>query len=191
MGSFTLAEIKKLDAGGWFAPRFRGERVPTLQEYLALLDRTGQSLLLELKRPDLYPGIERQTLDALGRAGWLDGPHLAGRLVIQSFSAPALRTTHRLRPTVRTGLLGTPPAARLEQYAAYVDEINTEQRAVTSEYVHAVHALKSPHWPRMRVNAWTVDSAGAATALVRLGVDGIITDRPDVIEKAAREPGRA
>ncbi|MCX5383966.1 glycerophosphodiester phosphodiesterase family protein [Streptomyces sp. NBC_00083] len=184
VGSFTLAEIKTLDAGGWFAPRFRGERVPTLQEYLGLLDRTDQNLLLELKQPDLYPGIERQTLDALGRAGWLDGPHVARRLVVQSFSASALRTTHRLRPAVRTGFLGAPPVAQLGQYAAYVDEINPEQRAVTAAYVRAVHALKSPHWPRMRVNPWTVDSTGAAAALVKEGVDGIITNQPDVIEKA-------
>ncbi|MFG2719079.1 glycerophosphodiester phosphodiesterase [Streptomyces sp. NPDC048416] len=186
VGSFSLAEIKTLDAGGWFAPGFRGERVPTLQEYLALLDRTGQSLLLELKQPELYPGIETQTLDALGRAGWLDGPHVARRLIVQSFSAPALRTTHRLRPAVRTGFLGSPPVSQLKQYAVFADEINSEQRAVTSTYVEAVHHLKGPHWPRMRVNAWTVDSPAAATGLVKLGVDGIITNRPDVIEKATR-----
>ncbi|MFE9371252.1 glycerophosphodiester phosphodiesterase [Streptomyces sp. NPDC006711] len=184
VGSFTLAEIEQLDAGGWFGPGFRGERVPTLQEYLSLLDRTGQSLLLELKQPELYPGIERQTLDTLGRAGWLDGPHLTRRLIVQSFSAPALRTTHRLRPEVRTGFLGNVPLSRLGQYAAFVDEFNTEQRAVTSAYVRAVHALRSPHGPRMRVNAWTVDSADAARALVRRGVDGLITNRPDVIGRA-------
>ncbi|MFE9403218.1 glycerophosphodiester phosphodiesterase [Streptomyces sp. NPDC006530] len=186
VGSFTLAEIKTLDAGGWFAPRFHGERVPTLAEYLGRLDRTGQGLLLELKRPELYPGIEDQTLRALARAGWLDGPHLARRLVVQSFSAPALRTTHRLRPAVRTGFLGNPPVSELKRYAAFADQINPEQRAVTSPYVNAVHTTLGPHRLPMRVNAWTVDSAPDATRLVRLGVDGLITNRPDVIAKATR-----
>ncbi|MEU9196081.1 glycerophosphodiester phosphodiesterase [Streptomyces hundungensis] len=193
VGSFTLAEIKTLDAGGWFAPRFRGERVPTLAEYLRRLDRTGQGLLLELKRPELYPGIEGQTLRALTRAGWLDGPHIARRLVVQSFSAPALRTTHRLRPAVRTGYLGNPPVSQLKRYAAFADQINPEQRTVTSAYVKAVHATLGPHRAPMRVNAWTVDSGPAAARLVGLGVDGVITNRPDVIAKATRRirPGTA
>ncbi|RCH70342.1 glycerophosphodiester phosphodiesterase [Streptomyces sp. SDr-06] len=186
VGSFTLAEIKKLDAGSWFNPRFRGERIPTLREYLSLLDHTGQGLLLELKQPELYPGVERQALDALGRSGWLDPAHLNRRLVVQSFSAPALRTTHRLRPSVRTGFLGNPPVSQLKQYAAFSDEINAEQHTVTSAYVKAVHALKGPHRVGLRLNTWTVDSAPAATRLVGLGVDGIITNRPDVIAKALR-----
>ncbi|MFD7016227.1 glycerophosphodiester phosphodiesterase [Streptomyces sp. NPDC059928] len=184
VSSFTLAEIKQLDAGGWFAPRFRGERIPTLQEYLGLLDHTGQGLLLELKQPELYPGIERQALDTLGRAGWLDRPHLARRLVVQSFSAPALRTTHRLRPAVHTGFLGNPPVTQLKQYAVFSDEINAEQHGVTSAYAKAVHALRGPHRLRLRLNTWTVDSAPAATRLIELGVDGIITNRPDVVENA-------
>ncbi|MFI6470890.1 glycerophosphodiester phosphodiesterase [Streptomyces sp. NPDC050516] len=186
VGSFSLAEIKQLDAGSWFGPDFRGERIPTLQEYLDLLDDTGQGLLLELKQPELYPGIERQTLDVLGRADWLDRPHLARRLIVQSFSAPALRTTHRLRPEVRTGFLGNPPVSQLKQYAAFTDEINAEQHSVTAAYVKAVHGMKGAHSKAMRINTWTVDNAPAATKLVRMGVDGIITDRPDLIESATR-----
>lgn len=187
VSSFTLAEIKTLDAGSWFAPRFRGERIPTLQEYLDLLDDTGQSLLLELKQPELYPGIERQTLDALDQADWLDRSHLARRLVVQSFSAPALRTTHRLRPDVRTGFLGNPPVSQLKQYASFTDEINAEQHTVTSAYVGAVHSLKGAHRKAMRINTWTVDNAPAATRVMRMGVDGIITDRPDLIAHTARQ----
>ncbi|KOU38432.1 glycerophosphodiester phosphodiesterase [Streptomyces sp. WM6378] len=186
VGSFSLAEIKQLDAGSWFGPDFRGERIPTLQEYLDLLDDTGQGLLLELKQPELYPGIERQTLDVLDRADWLDRPHLARRLIVQSFSAPALRTTHRLRPEVRTGFLGNPPVSQLKQYAAFTDEINAEQHSVTAAYVKAVHGMKGAHSKAMRINTWTVDNAPAATKLVRMGVDGIITDRPDLIESATR-----
>jgi glycerophosphoryl diester phosphodiesterase len=37
VAGFTLAELRKLDAGGWFDPAFAGERVPTLDEVFALL----------------------------------------------------------------------------------------------------------------------------------------------------------
>src|SRR5688572_17841479 len=55
VGSFTLAEIKQLDAGSWFSPKFAGERVPTLREWVLAVGSAG--MLLEAKDPQLYPGI--------------------------------------------------------------------------------------------------------------------------------------
>ncbi|MFE0628973.1 glycerophosphodiester phosphodiesterase [Streptomyces sp. NPDC058864] len=186
VADFTLAEIRRLDAGSWFAPRFRGERVPTLQEYLELLDRDQQGLLLELKQPELYPGIEKQTVDALEKAGWLDQAHLSGRLVVQSFSADALRRTHELRPAVVTGFLGSPPVSRLKEYAAFADQINPDEKDVTYAYVQAVHSVNGPDGKPMRVNAWTVDDLTTAVRMAALGADGIITNRPDVIRNGVQ-----
>lgn len=184
VADFTLKEIKRLDAGGWFGRKYAGERVPTLKQYLGQLDRTGQGVLLELKQPQLYPGIESQTLAVLRDDGWLDHHHVTRKLVVQSFSAAALRTTHRLRPSVRTGYLGTPDAAELGRYAAFADQINPAESTVNWTYVNEVHDIRGPHGAALRVNAWTVDDAGAAARLIAFGVDGIITNKPDVIEDA-------
>jgi glycerophosphoryl diester phosphodiesterase len=184
VADFTLREIKRLDAGSWFGRKYARERIPTLAQYMGQLDRTGQGVLLELKQPQLYPGIEKQTLALLDKEGWLDGPHIADRLVIQSFSAAALRTTHRLRPAVRTGFLGNPAVGELPSYAAFADQINPSDKTLTWSYVDAVHHTRGPHGVDMRVNTWTVDDTSRATAVAGLGVDGIITNRPDVIEDA-------
>lgn len=184
VADFTLREIKRLDAGSWFGKKYARERIPTLGQYVDELGRTGQSLLLELKQPQLYPGIEKQTLALLGKEGWLDGRHLTNRLVVQSFSADALRATHRLRPAVRTGFLGNPAVGELRAYAAFADQINPSDTAVTWSYVDAVHHTRGPHGVDMRVNTWTVDDTARAATLAGLGVDGIITNRPDVIENA-------
>lgn len=88
---FTAAEIARLDAGSWFDPEFAGERVPTLREYMERLSRNHQKLVLEIKNPELYPGIERQTLKLLSNEGWLDPVHLRDRLIVQSFSAGSVR----------------------------------------------------------------------------------------------------
>lgn len=186
VADFTLAEIRRLDAGIWFAPHFSGERVPTLEEYLRLLDRDQQGLLLELKRPELYPGIEKETVDALEKAGWLDQAHLSGRLVIQSFDADALRRTHELRPAVVTGFLGSPPVSRLKEYAAFTDQINPDAKDVTYAYVQAVHSVKGPDGKPLRMNAWTVDDLATAVRMAALGADGIITNRPDVIRNGVQ-----
>ncbi|MFI9200916.1 glycerophosphodiester phosphodiesterase [Streptomyces sp. NPDC053048] len=187
VSDFTLAEIRKLDAGSWYDRRFKGERVPTLERYLRRVDHNRQKLLLEVKAPELYPGIERQLVAELRRTGWLERSHVRGKLVVQSFSAQSLKTLHRLRPDIKKGFLGAPKAADLRSYAAFADQINPGHKNVTPAWVRAVHALKGPHARQLEISAWTVDDADEAVRLARMGVDGIITNAPDVIAEALAE----
>ncbi|MER6912827.1 glycerophosphodiester phosphodiesterase family protein [Streptomyces sp. NPDC000594] len=190
---FTAAEIATLDAGGWFGPAWAGARVPTLRAYLHRLDRNRQRLLLEVKRPGLYPGIEGDILRVLRAEGWLDPDRVRRRLVVQSFDAESLRTVRRLAPRVVTGFLGTPPVAELPAYAAFTDQINPPHTTLTADYVAAVQRLKGPHHRPLRVNTWTVNDPAGARRVAAAGVDGIITDRPDLVREALEErtePGK-
>ncbi|MEU7318625.1 glycerophosphodiester phosphodiesterase family protein [Streptomyces sp. NPDC007083] len=189
VSDFTLEEIKSLDAGSWLDSRFAGERIPTLGEYLDRLTRNGQDLLLELKSPALYPGIERETLDELDRQGWLDRRHTRSRLIIQSFDKGAVQKVHQQRPEVKTGFLGTPKAAELKDYAAFADQINPTHTDATADYVKAVHALKGPHHKRMEIFTWTVNDAETARKVADAGVDGIISNKPDVVSDAVQGSG--
>lgn len=181
---FTAAEIARLDAGSWFGPAFTGTRVPTLTQYMREVEHNHQSLLLEIKNPELYPGIEQQTLKVLGNEGWLDQSHLGGRLIVQSFSADSIRIVHDLSPGIRTGFLGTPSVSALHEYAAFTDLINPSYGSISTSYVSAVHGLTGPHGTPMEVYAWTVDDAPTAWKVAGYGVDGIITNRPDVVRSA-------
>ncbi|MER6345669.1 glycerophosphodiester phosphodiesterase [Streptomyces sp. NPDC001595] len=184
---FTAAEIARLDAGSWFGPAYAGARVPTLKKYLRRVESHDQKLLLEIKKPELYPGIERDTLKVLANEGWLDRRHVASRLVVQSFSADSMRTVHALRPGVRTGFLGTPPVAELPEYARFVDQVNPPYSSVSVGYVAAVQAFTGPHDLRLQVSTWTVDTADIARTVAGSGVDGIISNRPDVVREALDE----
>lgn len=181
---FTAAEIARLDAGSWLGARYAGTRVPTLRQYLDRIGHNRQNLLLEIKSPDIYPGIEQATLSVLRQAGWLDPAHVRDRLVIQSFGADSVRTVHELRPDVVTGFLGTPAVADLPSYAEFTDQINPTYTSISGGYVAAVHALKGPHEKRLQVNTWTVNDAAHALQVAGLGVDGIITNAPDVVRAA-------
>ncbi|THA65717.1 glycerophosphodiester phosphodiesterase [Streptomyces sp. A0958] len=185
---FTAAEISRLDAGSWFGPRYAGARVPTLRQYLKRIGHNRQNLLLEIKSPEIYPGIERATLQVLNQEGWLDRSHVRDRLVIQSFGADSVRTVHELRPDVITGFLGNPAVAELPAYAAFTDQINPSYTTLSGDYVAAVHALKGPHNKKLQVNTWTVNDAAHALQVKGMGVDGIITNAPDVVRAAVR-PG--
>ncbi|MFE6685371.1 glycerophosphodiester phosphodiesterase [Streptomyces sp. NPDC057743] len=189
VGDFTLREVKKLDAGSWYGARFKGVRVPTLEEYLDEVEHNGQRLLMELKNPELYPGIERQALRELRDEGWLNSSHLTRRLIVQSFNADAIKKVHRMNPAIKTGFLGSPSVADLSKYAAYCDQINPPHTAVTPHYVTAVHHLKGPHHRRLELYTWTVDDAKSTVRAAGLGVDGVISNKPDVARKALHNAG--
>lgn len=183
ISDFTLDEIEKLDAGSWFGPKFAGEPVPTLEEYLDRVSDNHQKLLMEIKAPELYPGIERQTLRELRREGWLDRKHLK-RLIVQSFSADSVRTLHQLRRDVKTGFLGTPPVADLPRYAEFADQINPNHTTIDAAYVKEIQSVKGVHGRPLEVYTWTVDDGPGAVRVAGMGVDGIITNKPDVVRDA-------
>ncbi|MEU9448410.1 glycerophosphodiester phosphodiesterase family protein [Streptomyces sp. NPDC048277] len=182
---FTAAEIARLDAGSWFSPSYAGTRVPTLAQYMRRVEHNHERLLLEIKNPELYPGVERQILKTLSNEGWLDRGHL-DRIVVQSFSADSLRIVHELKPSVTTGYLGTPSVASLRQYARFSDLINPSVGSISTGYVSAVHSVEGPHGRRLRVFTWTVNDAVTTWKAVGYGVDGIITNKPDVVRAALR-----
>ncbi|CAM5410984.1 hydrolase [Streptomyces avidinii] len=181
---FTWAEISRLDAGSWFGDEYAGASVPSLRQYLDRVQRNQQRLLLEIKKPELYPGIEEQTLKVLDEAGWLDERHVTKRLVVQSFSADSVRIVHGLRPDLVTAFLGTPTVADLPRYAEFTDRINPWHTTISADWVAAVHALLGAHGKAMEVDTWIVDDAATARKVQAMGVDGIITNAPDVVQEA-------
>ncbi|GHH73921.1 hydrolase [Streptomyces sulfonofaciens] len=184
VGDFTAAEIARLDAGSWKDERYAGARIPTLEQYLRRVEHNGQKLLMEIKAPELYPGIENDILKVLGAQSWLDPRHVGARLVIQSFGADSVRTVHALRPDVKTGFLGAPPVAELPGYAAFTDQINPDQTTLTADYVRAVHALRGAHGRRLEAYTWTVNDTATVQRVADQGVDGIITNYPDTVAGA-------
>lgn len=176
VGAFTLAEIRQLDAGEWFGPEFDGEKVPTLAEALAVLRGGEVGLLLEIKAPARYPGIEAQVARHLDR-WWRHPapPGLAHRLVIQSFDWASMKRSQDLLPRIPHGLLGRVPEAEIAAYAKWADQINPGFTTVDAAYVRAVHDAG------LEIYVYTVNTAADMRAQIDKGVDGIITNYPDVL----------
>ncbi len=184
VGDFTLAEIQTLDAGSWFGAQFAGTGVPTLQEVLDTLHgRAG--LLLEVKSPALYPGIAEAIVAELDGEGWLRANPRAGRLVVQSFDWEFMRYFNTLAPQVPAGLLGGPPSeAQMAELSTWADQINPSHTRVTPAFVEMVHRYGMETWP------YTVNTADRMRQLIDLGVDGIITNHPDVLIDVIEEDRR-
>ncbi|WP_435768771.1 glycerophosphodiester phosphodiesterase [Nocardioides sp. SYSU DS0651] len=179
---FTLAEIKQLDAGSWKGAAFAGEPVPTLAEMVEQVRRSRSGILMEIKAPHLYPGIERAVADVFaGFPGYVRSAVASGRLAVQSFDWGSMRTYAAIQPAVPVGLLGTPRVEELPALAAFAEQINPNHGTYDKAYVDAVHAAG------MTVHTWTIDDPARMHVVLDRGVDGVITNRPDVLEQVLAE----
>jgi glycerophosphoryl diester phosphodiesterase len=173
---FTYRQLRRLDAGTWKRHRYAGERIPTLQQAVRLLQRRRAGLVLELKSPSLYPGMVPDTARALHRVdGYLDWALRRDKLVVQSFDHEAAQAFKGAAPRVPVALLGTPAAAELPALATWADEISASHRSVDAAYVAAVHASG------MRSSVWTVNSAEDMNTSIDKGVDAVVTNRPALL----------
>jgi glycerophosphoryl diester phosphodiesterase len=173
VGDFTYDELRRLDAGSWKSPAFAGERVATLDEVLDIIGPSRTGLLLELKSPELYPGIVGDVVAQMQGLPKLVQPAVAeGRLVVQSFDVAAMKEHKTLVPSVPVGLLGTPSRANLPALGTWADQVNPSHFSVDKAYVDQVHRAG------MQCLVWTVDRPPAMRRALRIGVDGVITNRP-------------
>jgi glycerophosphoryl diester phosphodiesterase len=177
VGDYTLKQIKRLDAGSWFSAKYKGERVPTLDETLNAMQSAGLKLLLEIKNPSLYPGMtSRIAADLRTHPYWLR----PGRLIVQSFEWSSLRTFHKLLPSVPLGVLGTPTSGQLPAVAKYARYVNPKYTTISSGYVKAV---KKRH---LKVFVWVVNDRPTMRRMIGYGVNGIITNRPDTLRSVLK-----
>jgi glycerophosphoryl diester phosphodiesterase len=175
VGSLTLLEVRALDAGSWKSPRFARERVPTLRHTLRTIGELGDlRLLLELKLPERHPGIVADLARVLEDAQ-RDGLLETRRVVVQSFDVTAMKELKARCPELEVGVLGLPPRAHLPALATWASQVNPHHASLDASYVEAVHANG------MRCLTWTVDRPFAMRRAIRAGVDGVITNRPDVL----------
>lgn len=179
----TLEELRRLDAGSWFDPAFRGERVPTLRELLELVKPYSLLLNLELKNGVVpYPGLEEAVVEEVRRFGMSD------RVILSSFNHYSLVKCKRLAPEVRMGILYMEGLYEPWDYASRIG----------AEALHAYHYAVLPEWVAQAAergiayHPFTVNEPAEMRRLLAAGVSGIITDYPDRLAellKDAEVPG--
>jgi len=173
----TLAALKALDAGARFGARFAGERIPTLQEALDLVARSRAFVNVEIKTESLRgDGLEEKLVALIHRYG------LGERLLISSFNPFALWRMRRLAPDLPLALLYAEDQCvylrdRWFAFLSHPAALNPSFRMATQEHVRWA---KSKGY---RLYVWTVDEESEMRRLIALGVDGIITNKPDLLRQ--------
>jgi glycerophosphoryl diester phosphodiesterase len=176
VNSKTTWEIRGLDAGTWFDPRFSGARVPLLSEALELIQSRGVALL------------ERKSGDAESTAQVLEKHGMVGRVLVQSFDWAFLKALHaRLpqQPLAALGPLAGLPGAKKapgvfgQLSGRWLSALRKTGASVVvwNKQVSRV-AVRHAHDEGFKVWIYTIERPELANHLLDLGVDGLITNNP-------------
>ncbi|MFZ0582322.1 MAG: glycerophosphodiester phosphodiesterase family protein [Candidatus Acidiferrales bacterium] len=176
---FTLAELRKLDAGMWFDREFMGQRIPTLEEILEFAAKHDVIFYLEVKY-DAAWGMHHSLSGALQKS------QSAARTIVISFDESTLTALRQVDSTMMMGLL-VDETRRDHAKAAIelgVRQLCPRADLVTPELVEEAHRLD------LQVATWTVDDTETMRAMVAAGVDGVMTNYPDRL-RAVLEDGQS
>ncbi|MBZ0167991.1 MAG: glycerophosphodiester phosphodiesterase [Kofleriaceae bacterium] len=175
----SVQELKQLDAGRWFGEGFTGQRIPTLAE---VLDRfAGKvALALEVKAGSaFFCGIEEKVVAVLREH------QIISQVAVASFDHYALRRLKELEPSIQTAalLVGRPVSMPMIAEACQAGAMALECSLVTKTEVEACHAAG------LQLVVWVVNEPTQMGHFIDLGVDGIITDRPNLLRQVLAERG--
>ncbi len=179
--NMSSEELRNLDAGNWFSGKFRGERIPFLEEVMQLVSGSV-TLWIEIKKGSrLYSGIEQKAIALIEKyraEQWC---------VLHSFEPEVLENISSLRPGLPvfyTLELASPrifenfirsPLPRLSNAKGF----NVNHDAIDAD------CIKAAGERNMKVLAWTVNEEKDLREMLEMGVDGIISNYPDKAKKAA------
>ena len=163
VADMTLAQLQKLDAGGWFSSEFAGERIPTLDEVFSAV---GDKLLINVEIKSSAAGIENAVVDCIRHH------HMEARVLISSFDADVLRRLRPLTDVPLGYLFGFASQSQLAEMASFCAALHPWHEQVDAVFVQRARELDC------LVNVWTVNDRPRACQLEALGVNSIITDQP-------------
>jgi len=176
----SLAELRSLDAGAFFVEKYRGEKVPTLEEVFEAL---GKRMFVNVELTN-YTTPGDHLVESVCRLVKEFG--LQKQVLFSSFFASNLSKASGLLPEVPRGLLASNGLfgawARSFGFAfGKYQALHPNVEDVTPQQVRRVHRM------RRRVHVWTVNTAEDMRRLFRWGVDAIFTDDPHLAVQVRRE----
>jgi glycerophosphoryl diester phosphodiesterase len=176
VSEFTLAQVKALDAG-------LGSRIPSLEEVFSHFVQSDVLLNLEIK----CPGIETEVVQLVHRRFSRD------RVLISSFQPAILRGIREIDREMRIGLLvGKTRSLNPVTWVRDTFPLSTFRRLAADTLHPDVHLALPGFIGRCKregipLYVWVVDGEPEMRRLIRQGVDGIFTNRPDTLRSVIRQ----
>jgi len=175
----TLEELQHLDAGSHFNPSYAGEHIPTLSEvFRAVADRLLINIeLSNYASPfDCLPEVVIKLVQEFG---------LEKRVLLSSFNPVGLMRARKLAPTIRLGLLVDANEPRWLR--TFFSMLTPHEAIHPSMVLASEEMIEGQHRHGRWINVWTVNELDNIKELVHLGVEGVITDIPDLAREVVQE----
>ena len=171
-----LDYIRSLDAGQWYTKDFIGEVVPTLEEVLDILP---SDMMLNIEIKDIarkHSNIEEKMLEVLRKY-----PEKFDNVIVSSFHHDKIKRLQELEPKLKLALLTNSEFIEIEKYLlnnglkpySYHPELDL----ISKKDVEILHENG------IKVFVWTVNKEEDLAYLEKLGVDGVITNYPDIMKE--------
>ena len=173
------AELRKLDAGSWKSSDYAGEKLPFIEEIIAVIPQ-GKKLFIEIKcGPEIAPYLKK-AIDDGGKAKQME---------IISGNLEAMVACKKLMPYIPTyWVKATKKDKQPGQYPPYDESIITQAvdsnltgldlnyNGLTKDFVEKTHKAG------LEMFVWTVNDVSVAQKMIEFSVDGITTDMPGVMK---------
>jgi len=168
----TLAELRAMNVGEFFSRDFKEQKIPTLREVLEVV-KDLEIINIELKNYLVYPNFEEKVLKLVNEF------EIRDKVIISSFNHYSLEKTKKIQPTIKTGAL---MVAKIINPADYVfkrgfDTLHMNFLTVDQEIIEKAHFMG------LKICAYTVNYSESAADLLEMGVDMIITDDIEMVQK--------
>lgn len=172
VSNYTLCQLKKLDAGIKFSEEYKGVTIPTLEETIkfAVLN----NLLIEIELKGNYPGIEEKTIELINKYKY------AKKTVVTSFYKNYLVNIKKIDANIQTEIDSYYP---IFPFFYYKKVLKADVICPSFNYLKRkskVYMWLLNHW-RLKLNTFTLDTKEEMLHAIEMGVDGIITNKPDVL----------
>jgi len=168
----TLAELRAMNVGEFFSRDFKEQKIPTLREVLEVV-KDLEIINIELKNYLVYPNFEEKVLKLVNEF------EIRDKVIISSFNHYSLEKIKKIQPTIKTGAL---MVAKIINPADYVfkrgfDTLHMNFLTVDQEIIEKAHFMG------LKICAYTVNYSESAADLLEMGVDMIITDDIEMVQK--------
>jgi glycerophosphoryl diester phosphodiesterase len=177
VSGYTLAEIKRLDAGNWKSSEFKGEQVPTLKETLNIMPENTWLLF------DIKGGKElaERVLEMIGEENRLNQSIFLN-------SGPVLKSLRTINPNILINIAG--PRGDMWKYVNMATELKADLANVTgTDTTEFLEQMKKLHKNGIRLQNSVVNSPEELRKLFAAGIDFSLTNELHMMMKIVEEFG--
>jgi len=168
----TSDDLQDIDIGTWYAPEFADQRVPTLAEVLALCkDKIGVNIELKYYGHDQM--LEQRVADIVDQQGMND------QVMAMSLKRSGVEKMKAIRPQWKVGLL-------MSVAAGNMNKLEADFLAVNATFADVL-LIDQAHDNGKQVFVWTVNDAATMSTMISRGVDGILTDKPELARSVLKQ----